>query len=138
MNLSLLLVLIVVGSAQTVLAGSSSVSTSQRLTQATQLPEAQQTPSKSSESIEAPALYVDVRSWVENQVDGVEGHTQIHYPDIATEIGQYAQSKEQKIYVYCAVGGRAEKARQSLMSIGYTDVVNLGGIEDVKASLSTQ
>ena len=32
-------------------------------------------------------------------------------------------------------GGRAEKARQSLMSIGYTDVVNLGGIEDVKASV---
>ena len=136
MKLRLIIFLILVGSAQTICAGQSAVSQGQSallLTQATESPEIPQSPSKPGDSIGTVApLYVDVRSWVENQVDGIEGHAHIHYPDIATEIGQYAESKEQTIYVYCAVGGRAEKARQSLMSIGYTDVVNLGGIDDVK------
>jgi rhodanese-related sulfurtransferase len=82
------------------------------------------------------ALYIDVRSWLEYQTDGIAGHAHIHYPDISSEIGQYAQSKDQTIYVYCAVGGRAEKARQSLIENGYSDVVNLGGVEDVKNMIS--
>ena len=103
------------------------------------IPQAASTsPTSSDPTSTAEPLYVDVRSWVENQVDAIEGHTHIHYLDIASEIRQYAQSKEQEIYLYCAVGGRAEKARESLMSIGYTNVVNLGGIEDVKESLNPE
>lgn len=81
------------------------------------------------------ALFVDVRSWVEYQVDGIADHTHIHYPDIADEIDQYANSKDQLVYVYCAVGARAENARQALLAEGYTRVVNLGGIDEVKRQI---
>ncbi len=78
------------------------------------------------------ALYVDVRSWAEHQYDGIDGDVHIHFEDILDKIGEYTSSKEQEIKVYCGVGGRAEKARQALMSAGYSNVVNLGGIDDVK------
>lgn len=81
---------------------------------------------------EAP-VYVDVRSWAEYQVDGIESDVQIHYTDISSKIGEYVAHKDQPIAVYCAVGGRAEQARQTLISEGYTNVTNLGGINDVKA-----
>ncbi len=84
------------------------------------------------------ALFVDVRSWVEYQVDGIADHTHIHYPDIADQIGQYANSKDQLVYVYCAVGARAENARQALLAEGYTRVVNLGGIDEVKRQIEMQ
>ncbi len=84
------------------------------------------------------ALFVDVRSWVEYQVDGIADHTHIHYPDITAEIGQYANSKDQLVYVYCAVGARAENARQALLAEGYTRVVNLGGIDEVKRQIEMQ
>ncbi len=42
-------------------------------------------------------------------------------PDIA---------KDKSIYVYCAAGGRAEKAKVILEKAGYTNVINIGGLGD--------
>lgn len=77
-------------------------------------------------------LFIDVRTWAEHQFDGIDGDLHIHYSDIIDEIEPLAQSKDQRIYVYCTRGIRAERARQSLIGQGYTNVVNLGGIEEVK------
>jgi len=41
-------------------------------------------------------------------------------------------AKNTPIYLYCAVGGRAEKARQSLLAAGYSNVTNAGGLEDAR------
>lgn len=43
-------------------------------------------------------------------------------------------SKDEKIYVYCKMGGRSAKAQKKLESLGYKNVVNLeGGYEAWKA-----
>ncbi len=39
-------------------------------------------------------------------------------------------AKDKPIYVYCAAGARAEKARVILESAGYTNVINIGGLGD--------
>lgn len=38
--------------------------------------------------------------------------------------------KSKPIVVYCQAGGRAGRAKTMLMSAGYTQVTNLGGIDD--------
>jgi len=41
--------------------------------------------------------------------------------------------KSTPIQLYCRSGARSEKARQILISLGCTDVTNLGGINDVES-----
>ena len=38
--------------------------------------------------------------------------------------------KNTPIRVYCKSGGRAERAKEILESMGYTDVTNIGGIDN--------
>ena len=40
------------------------------------------------------------------------------------------QDKEQKILVYCRSGNRSKQAAQKLADMGYTQVVEFGGIQD--------
>ena len=77
-------------------------------------------------------IYIDVRSWAEHQIDSIEGYVHIHSPDVVEQINNYTQQKDQAIYVYCGVGGRAEKAKQALLSAGFTNVTNMGGINDAR------
>ncbi|MBR0092229.1 MAG: rhodanese-like domain-containing protein [Lachnospiraceae bacterium] len=37
--------------------------------------------------------------------------------------------KEMPVYVYCEKGGRAKKAADKLQKMGYTKVINIGGID---------
>ena len=87
---------------------------------------------------ETEALFVDVRTWIEHQSNGIEGHLQLHYQDIADQIGHYAVAKDQPIYVYCAAGVRAERARQSLLELGYTKVTNLGGVDQARSYVHSE
>ena len=43
-------------------------------------------------------------------------------------------AKSQKTYLYCRSGGRAGVAKKILEREGYTDVVNLGGIDDLQSA----
>ena len=51
------------------------------------------------------------------------------YPFDTIEVGvaKLDLAKGTPIYLYCAVGGRADKARRTLLAQGYTNVTNLGG-----------
>ena len=39
--------------------------------------------------------------------------------------------KDTSLRLYCRSGARSERAKEMLLSLGYTDVVNLGGLNDV-------
>jgi phage shock protein E len=44
--------------------------------------------------------------------------------------------KSQHIIVYCARGGRAAKAKETLEGLGYTNVENAGGYKDMQQRLA--
>ena len=81
---------------------------------------------------QADVTWIDVRSWVEHQVDSIDGDTHIHYTDIVEEVSEAFPDKSSPIRLYCAVGGRSGKAEKALKDAGYTDVVNVGGIDDAR------
>lgn len=78
-------------------------------------------------------VWIDVRTPGEFEVDHLEGAHLIPYDGIETGILALNVEKDTPIYLYCAVGGRAGIARESLEKRGYTNVVNAGGLENARA-----
>jgi len=46
--------------------------------------------------------------------------------------------KDTPIYLYCAVGGRAELAKQRLEAIDYKNITNVGSLENARRMLADQ
>lgn len=81
---------------------------------------------------DATILIVDVRSKEEWDAGHLEQAIHIPHTEIADQIGEHTADKNQKIIVYCKVGGRAGMAKESLEKLGFVDVENAGGFDDVK------
>lgn len=77
------------------------------------------------------ALLVDVRSDKEFNAGHLEGAVLIPHTEIEERVAEFGESKERSIVVYCKVGGRAGKAKRMLEALGFTDVINGGGYEDL-------
>lgn len=54
---------------------------------------------------------------------------------IGTEEIKELRDKEQTIYVYCRSGNRSKQAAKKLAELGYTNVVEIGGILDWKGEI---
>jgi phage shock protein E len=80
----------------------------------------------------ADAVWIDVRSVVEHSIDNIEGDIRISEGDIVQEVGEIFPDKDTEIRLYCRSGGRAEKAMSALRKAGYTNVSNVGGINDAR------
>lgn len=76
------------------------------------------------------ALWIDVRSAEEYNSEHVTAAVNIPYTEIGDRIDEVTADKEALIYVYCRSGRRSGIARNTLEEAGYTNVVNLGGLED--------
>ena len=73
---------------------------------------------------------VDVRTAGEVAQGKIEGAVEIDFysPDFLNQVSQI--SKDQEVYLYCAVGARSEEAARMLLQQGYTKVYHLqGGIQ---------
>ena len=73
---------------------------------------------------------LDVRTAGEVAQGKIEGAQVIDYysPDFLEQVSQI--SKDQELYLYCAVGARSEEAARLLIQQGYTKVYHLqGGIQ---------
>lgn len=79
-------------------------------------------------------VYIDVRTWVEYKVDHIDGDMRIHVSDIVSGVEMQFPDKTTLIKLYCERGVRAETARIKLSAAGYSNVVNAGGIDDVRES----
>lgn len=71
-------------------------------------------------------ILIDVRTEKEYKSGHIPTATNIHYREIEDHTKEI--SKNKLIIVYCKVGGRAGIAKEKLVSLGYENVINFGGI----------
>ena len=90
------------------------------------------TPVETSTDDDQQIFVIDVRSKDEWDTGHIEQAVHIPHTEIADRIGEVTNTKDAKIVVYCAAGGRAGKAKAKLEELGFTNVENGGGLDDVK------
>ncbi len=73
---------------------------------------------------------LDVRTQEEFDEAHIEGAALLPYDAIAQNADKLPQDKDAMVIVYCRSGRRSAIAAQELISMGYTNVLDLGGIQD--------
>ena len=73
--------------------------------------------------------WIDVRSGEEFSQQHVPGALNIPYEEIDTGITALGLQKDAAIYLYCGSGRRAGIAKETLDKLGYSQVVNVGGLD---------
>ena len=92
-----------------------------------------------SSTLNSPDGYlIDVRSQKEWDAGHVESAIHIPHTEIVEGIAKVTEDKNAKIYLHCKVGGRAGTAMKALEEAGYTNVENLGGMDDAKAHVGIE
>jgi phage shock protein E len=86
--------------------------------------------------VPANAVWIDVRTPAEYATGHLDQAHLIPFDKIEAGITGLHLAKDTPIYLYCAAGGRAEKAKQSLLRQGYTDVTNAGGLDSARQLLA--
>lgn len=84
------------------------------------------------QAFSAEEIWIDVRSAQEFAGGHVEGAINVPHTDIGGQIAQLAPDKETPVYLYCRSGRRAQQALQTLQSMGYTQVINLGSLDNAR------
>lgn len=79
---------------------------------------------------EEDPIVLDVRTKEEYAEGHVPGAILIPHDAISTEAEETLTDKGQLILVYCRSGNRSRQAAETLVSLGYTNVVDFGGIGD--------
>lgn len=74
--------------------------------------------------------WIDVRTAEEFAGGHVEGALNVPYDEIGDRIGAVELQKDDTIYLYCGSGRRAGIAKETLETMGYTGVTNVGGLEE--------
>ena len=80
-------------------------------------------------------LIVDVRSLEEVKTGIIQDAIHIEWTQIDEEINNIDITKDQPIYLYCRSGNRSGKAAVMLEKIGFTNVINAGGIDEAAKKL---
>ena len=79
---------------------------------------------------ESGYIILDVRTAQEYSEKHIPGAINIPNETIGTEDIPELPDKEQLILVYCRSGNRSKQAAEKLVKLGYTNIVELGGIND--------
>ena len=75
-------------------------------------------------------IILDVRTAQEYSEKHIPGAINIANESIGTEDIPELPDKEQLILVYCRSGNRSKQASEKLVKLGYTNIVEFGGIND--------
>ena len=82
-------------------------------------------------------ILLDVRT-IEEYNDGhIPGAINIANESIRTDEIAELPDKEQRIYVYCRSGNRSKQAAKKLVKLGYTNIIEIGGIMDYHGEVET-
>ena len=81
---------------------------------------------------EAGYIILDVRTEEEYEEKHIPGAICIPNETIGTEEIEALPDKNRLIMVYCRSGNRSKKAAEKLVKLGYTNIVEFGGINDWK------
>ena len=76
------------------------------------------------------AVLLDVRTPEEFADKHIPGAINIPSETISTEEIPELPDKDQLILVYCRSGNRSKQASEKLVALGYTNIVEFGGIND--------
>lgn len=77
------------------------------------------------------AIWIDVRTPEEYATGHVRGAVNIPYEIIGAEIKAVTGDVDSDIRVYCRSGRRSGVAKDTLSGLGYSNVINEGGYEDL-------
>lgn len=75
-------------------------------------------------------VILDVRTAEEFQEKHIPGAINVPNEKIGTDSIEELPDKEQLILVYCRSGNRSKQASEKLVDLGYTNIVEFGGIND--------
>lgn len=81
------------------------------------------------------AIFIDVRSQGEVASGAMEGAINIPLAEISGKAKKLPSEKSKPIVVFCASGMRSGMARKALLSLGYEQVINGGGISSLAMRL---
>ena len=79
---------------------------------------------------ESSYIILDVRTAQEYGEKHIPGAINIPNETIGTEDIPELPDKEQLILVYCRSGNRSKQASEKLVKLGYTNIIEFGGIND--------
>lgn len=85
-----------------------------------------------AESKDGEAVILDVRTHVEYDLGHVET-SQNHNVELIRAGELPPIEKDEKVYLYCNSGNRSGQAKQMLESAGFTNLIDLGGLDDWEA-----
>ena len=75
-------------------------------------------------------IILDVRTELEYREARIENALLIPHDEVADRAEAELPNKDQAIFVYCRAGVRSAAAAETLASLGYTNVYDIGGITD--------
>lgn len=81
------------------------------------------------------AVLLDVRTPDEYEAGHIAGAKLVPHDQIREKIGTVIPDKKTPVYVYCRSGRRVKIAIGTMKELGYTDLHDLGGMEDAKKAL---
>lgn len=83
------------------------------------------------------AVWIDVRSPGEYASGHLSQARSIPFDGIEAGVHKLQIDRDAPIYLYCAVGARAEVARKRLEVLGYSKVTNVGSLENARKLAGT-
>ncbi len=83
-------------------------------------------------NVSPEAVWIDVRTSAEYNQGHLEQARHVPFDRIEVGVAGLQLAEDTPIYLYCAVGGRAELAKKRLQAMGYSNVTNVGGLEQAR------
>ena len=80
-------------------------------------------------------ILLDVRQADEFESGHIPGAVNLPNEEIGTEEIPSLPDKAQTIYIYCRSGNRSKQAADKLLALGYTNLIEFGGIIDYTGEL---
>lgn len=80
-------------------------------------------------------ILLDVRRADEFEAGHIPGAVNLPNEEIGTEEIPSLPDKAQTIYIYCRSGNRSKQASDKLLALGYTNLIEFGGIIDYTGEL---
>lgn len=82
-------------------------------------------------TIDPNTVFIDVRTPEEFASGHVDGALNIPVSEI-NAVQEHVADKDTPVVLYCRSGNRAGRALTAMQNMGYTDVVNAGGLQDAR------
>ena len=91
------------------------------------------------EALKRPeTLLIDVRTAEEYAEGAIPGSVRIGSEELRARIAAVAPDKDQPVVLYCRSGRRSSAAQDLLQQLGYRQVINGGGYEQLRDAIQGQ